>query len=197
MKRRDVLKYTALITGAAISLPLSSSLLSGCQSGETPPIDDYKSIFFNTDEFSVLKNLVDLILPKTDSPSATGVGVHRTIDTMLGKVYKTDAQADYRKGFDALLHYLSPNSKGTEQDLSKFLKMNESKQVEMLQQLNQSDKEELKIVKEAFLNLRQQTIAYYLSTEEIGKNHLTYLPVPGTYEACISLEDAGGKAWAI
>jgi len=34
-------------------------------------------------------------------------------------------------------------------------------------------------------------------TEEIATNYLNYLPVPGAYEGCITLESVGGKAWAI
>ena len=49
----------------------------------------------------------------------------------------------------------------------------------------------------AYLNFKQQTVAYYLSTEEVATKFLTYLPVPGKYEACITVEEAGGKAWAL
>ncbi len=40
-------------------------------------------------------------------------------------------------------------------------------------------------------------IILYLSTEEIGLNFLNYLPIPGPYESCISLEEVNGKAWAL
>ena len=52
-------------------------------------------------------------------------------------------------------------------------------------------------VKESYLDIKQQAIAYYLSSEEVATKFLNYLPVPGPYVPCITLEEAGGKAWAL
>ena len=70
-------------------------------------------------------------------------------------------------------------------------------QLEQLKGIVASTEEKEQMVKSAFLELKQQTIAYYLSTEEIATKYLNYLPIPGKYEACISLESVGGKAWAL
>jgi hypothetical protein len=185
MKRRTILQYTAYATGAVVGAPLVSVLLSGCQS---EVVGNYQPVFFNEEEFGLVKNLVDLILPKTDSPSATEVGVHQMIDNMVSKVYTVEQQTDFRKGFEALSKYLTEAG---------FEKMKAAKQLALLQKLDVSTEDSLKAVQAAFLDFKQQTIAYYLSTEEIGMNYLNYLPVPGEYQPCISLEEAGGKAWAI
>lgn len=185
MNRRTILQYTAYATGAVVGAPLVSVLLSGCQA---EVVDNYQPVFFNEEEFGLVKNLVDLILPKTDSPAATEVGVHQMIDNMVSKVYTVEQQTDFRTGFEALSKYLTEAG---------FEKMKADKQLALLQQLDVSKEESLKAVRAAFLDLKQQTIAYYLSTEEIAMNYLNYLPVPGEYLPCISLEEAGGKAWAI
>lgn len=182
MKRRDILKYTAYTTGAIISAPVISSLFSSCKAEDFTHINNYKPQFFSNDEFKFIKNIVDVILPKTESPSASEVGVHKVIDGMLAKVYKSSDKNEYRIKFNALKAYLSE----TDGDL-----------LNKLENLSTSDEEEFKIQKIGLQNLKQQTIAYYLSTEEIGKKHLKYLPVPGEYIGCISLEETGGKAWAI
>jgi hypothetical protein len=182
MNRREILKYVAFATGAAISTPLITSILSGCNAPVTKNEEEYVLHFFSPAEFSELKALIDLILPRTDSPSAMEVGVHQIIDTMVGTVYKEEEKAVYRKKFDALMAHLNQGS---------------GEKLSLLQNLEQSKNGDLENVREAYFDLKQQTIAYYLSTEEIGKNYLHYLPIPGTYEACISLEEVGGKAWAI
>ena len=74
---------------------------------------------------------------------------------------------------------------------------NSETQLEQLKGIVTSTEEKDQMAKSAFLEFKQQTIAYYLSTEEIATNYLNYLPVPGTYESCISLESVGGKAWAL
>jgi len=189
MKRRTIIKYTAYLTGAALSAPLVSTLLSGCK---TEPVSTYKPTFFGEQEFSLIRNIIDTILPTTDSPSATEVGVDQIIDQMVGTAYKTDDKEKYKIGFKALYDYLQPES-----GAQNFQKLAADKKKALLLELDQSGDEKMKAIKEAYHQLKQQTVAYYLSTEEIGKNYLNYLPVPGAYEACITLEEAGGKKWAL
>lgn len=180
MERRQLLKYTAYITGAAVGAPLMATLISGCKADTMTDAVDQLS-FFSKDEFTLLKKLIDTIIPKTDSPSATDVGVHNIIDQMVGKVYTSEQQSSYRKGFETLSAHINGGA-----DTLEFLKL-----------LEQDQASGMKDAKEAYLNIKQQAVAYYLSTEEIGTNYLNYLPIPGNYESCISLEEAGGKAWAI
>ena len=193
MNRREIIKYAALATGAAISTPLMTSLLSGCQTDIVANAEDYSPLSFSEEEFTLLKNLIDVILPKTDSPSASDVGVHKMIDHMVSKVYNKEDQTLYKQGFTKLINHLA----GENPDLIKLLKLGADKKLELLKKIDSSREEGLKDVRKAYLDLKQQTVAYYLSTEEIAKNYLTYLPVPGKYEPCISVEAAGGKAWAI
>lgn len=181
MKRREVLRYTAYATGAAISAPLLSSILSGCTE-----IDDSLDgqQFFGKRDFEFVKNLADTILPKTDSPSASEVGVHTTIDAMVGTVYNKKDRAAYKKGFSSLVAHLG-----------NFPDLDAKEKLELLQNLEEGNASD--DVRKAYTDFKQQTIAYYLSTEKIGKNYLNYLPVPGDYESCISLDEVGGKAWAL
>lgn len=190
MKRREILKYTAFMTGAAVSLPLMSTILSGCKTDAVTATSDFKLNFFSSDEFKFVKGLVDTILPKTDSPAASEVGVHKMIDSMVGTTYQEDAIKKYREGFDAFVSYLKTQSGDSE-----FGKLTQEKKIEILKALDASA--DNPIPRAAYLELKQQTIAYYLNTEEIGTKFLNYLPVPGEYDACIDLADVGGKAWAI
>lgn len=186
MKRREILKYTALVTGAAVSAPLFSSLLVGCKSEIAENDVGSQLAFFSQEEFTLVKDLVDLILPKTDSPSASEVGIHQMIDTMVGTVYPEKDRAAYKKAFTTLAAYLNKAADG-----KNFRQLESDKQLQLLKQLEGSNDSG-----KAFLDLKQQTVAYYLSTEEIATNYLNYLPIPGQYDACITLEEAGGKAWA-
>jgi hypothetical protein len=177
MKRRDVLRYTALITGAAISAPLALSL-SSCKPDGSAALN-YTPEFFSLEQFEFIQQLVDIIIPKSDSPSATDVGVHQTIDEMVGKVYEKANQEDYMTNFEALYIHLLKDGK-----LS-------AEKVQSLEERSTG------LVKTGYQALKQQTIAYYLSTEEVGTKFLNYLPMPGEYEGCIDLADVGGKAWAL
>jgi len=159
MDRREVLRYTAIATGAAILFPASSLVLTGCKTEK----DLGKELsFFSSEEFELIKRIVDVILPKTDSPSASEVGVHHMIDTMVGKSYSKDDRSKYRSGFDGMKKHLS--EKGFEQ-------AGDEQQMEILNQLNKKNNRG-NMLTDAFLELRQQTISCYLSTEEIGTKYL-------------------------
>lgn len=183
MKRRDIIKYTAYATGAALSAPLISSLLVGCQS-EVATNETAESLaFFSSSEMELVKKIADLILPKTDSPSATEVGVHNMIDHMVGNVYSEKERMDYKTDFQSLTQ-LATNKSGEELAI-------------IVNQLNDKEAANSESAQKGFQRIKQQTIAYYLSSKEIGMNYLNYLPVPGEYEACIDVADVGGKAWAM
>lgn len=189
MTRREILRYTAFATGAAVSAPLASALLVGCQSDFD---DNYLPEFFEEEEFDVIKHVMNTILPKTDSPSAIQAGTHQVLDKMLLNVYEEADQLEFRTGFTTLKTYLTEATGG-----KTFDRLSEKQQLSTLKNLEQSEDEALEAVREAYLNIKQQTIAYYLSSEVIGTQFLNYLPVPGEYEACISVAEAGGKAWTL
>jgi hypothetical protein len=187
MKRREILKYTAYFTGVAVSAPIISSLLTGCATDVD--MSNAELHFFDRESFTLLSDLVDTILPKTDSPSATEMNVHKMIDSIVGTVYQKEDKEKYQKGFQALTNAL--NKKDS------FKELDAEEKINLLNRLESSTESSLEKARKAYIDLKQQTIAYYLSTETIGKEFLNYLPIPGSYEPCISLESTGGKAWAL
>ena len=185
MKRRELIKYTAYATGAAVCTPLLSTILSGCSTEGVENKSDYVPAFFSQDEFSLVKELIDIILPATDSPAASEVGVHKIIDKLVSEAYRPDELEGYKLRFSAFVDYLSK---------SNFSDLNSNEKKSFLNEIDQSAGED---ARSGFLELKQQTVAFYLSTEKIAKTYLNYLPVPGEYEACITVESVGNKAWAI
>lgn len=189
MDRRQILKYTAMLTGTAICAPLTGIMLSGCNDkAKVTSASLAPSVFFSAADFDLLTQIMDVILPKTDTPSASEVKVNFILDGMFANVYK----ADYQQKFTTLF-----------KELSVFLKSKN------FSTLTTSERESLLLSIEArpesgrdnaywsYIDIKQQTVAFYLSTEEIAENHLNYLPIPGEYKPCVSVEDLGGKAWAI
>jgi hypothetical protein len=188
MNRREILRYTALVTGAAISAPLASSLLLGCQRDEISAGGAAGELaFFSESEMARVKKMVDIILPQTDSPAASEVGVHQMIDHMVGKVYPATNQQEYRQNFEQLDSYLQAQG---------FEQMSDEAALALLQTLDPAKSTDLATAGSAFLAFKQQTVAYYLNTETIGTQFLNYLPIPGEYKPCISVEEVGNKAWA-
>lgn len=177
MTRREIIKYTAAVTGVALAAPIASSVLVGCKESSSELVTNDILHFFSREEFTLVSKIVDVILPKTDSPSATEVGVDYMIDSMVGQVYDTKAKKSYRTKFDTLK--------------TKLDAIDDNNLAGTLEQILHSNNAGI------LIELKQQTVAYYLTTEEISKNHLNYLPIPGEYEGCIELSSVNNKAWAI
>lgn len=192
MNRRDILKYTAYVTGAAVGAPLWATLITGCKIDPPENTTQYTPSFFGKEDFALLQDLIDTLLPKTDSPSATGVGVHVTIDMMVGQGYPSEKQEAYSTGFMALKNYLAKAA-----GENGFLAMADDRKADILTALETGEADAPKPARRGWLDVRQQTIAYYLASKEVALHHLNYLPVPGGYEPCISLSEVGGKAWAL
>jgi hypothetical protein len=178
-----MLKYTALLTGAVVSGPFASAFLSGC----TRETANSELLYFDANQFDLLTQLADTILPRTDSPSASDVNVPQTVDSMLELVFDNDFKTIFRNQWAELENFLSGQS---------FEQLGQSERVQLLSDLELSQDDEVANAKLAFRELKQQVIAYYLNTEEIGTEFLNYLPIPGEYQSCISIEDVNNKAWA-
>lgn len=184
MERREILKITAYTTGAAISMPLMGALLSGCKSDGATSLTSTDYHFFKGDQLEMMKTVMDIIIPRTDSPSATDVGVHKMMDHMIGTVYSEDSKKDFLHQTGVLAGFLGQD----------FMTKEEAEKESVIRSI--LDREPDKVTA-AFTTIKQHVVANYLTSEEIGTKYLNYLPVPGAYEACIPLSDVDNKAWSI
>ena len=165
MNRREILRYTSWITGAAVGAPLLGAVLSGCRA-EPPTIEGGPLQLFTPEDFGLLEELLDTILPATDSPSATAVGVPRTIDHMIGYVYTEPARKQFQDRFAALAGHLRAAG---------FEKESESGKLDILNTLQASADSALDPVRKAFLDVRQQSIGI-LSFDGGDWNQISELP---------------------
>lgn len=189
MDRRQILKYTAMLTGAAICAPITGMMLSGCSEQVKTEVTLTSDLhFFSSDDFQLITRLMDVILPKTDSPSASEVKVNYIVDNQLGRAYDSEYQQKFVAQFAELKSYLQAN---------KFASLSVQKQEALLLGLESLPPEQRNNAYWSYIDIKQQTVAFYLSTEQIAENYLNYLPIPGEYKPCVPLADLGGKAWAI
>jgi tetratricopeptide (TPR) repeat protein len=197
MDRRQALKGLGLTLGYVAATPTIFSILQSCKT-ET---NNWKPIFLTKDEGVVIKNLVDLILPKTDgTPGALDVNVPEFIDLYASKVYNETKKDKFKKGISEIMKALDiPNKKisslkANDYDvvLTKYLKAGKAEK----EAIN-NNKEDI-IVLEALNGLRNSSIWAYKTSQEIGENVLAYDPIPGVQKGCISVQEAtGGKAWSL
>jgi glucoside 3-dehydrogenase (cytochrome c) hitch-hiker subunit len=197
MKRREVLKGMGLSLGYAIATPSLLSLLQSCNTDKviwTPK-------FVSPSVGSVLEELIDLILPKTDnSPGALEVNVPEFIDLYFGKAMDDERQHEFSVGLQAIMDELqisedvNPVSRikteAYDKLLSKYLRTNKEAQKKL--------KKEDNLVFGALVDLRNTSVWAYRTSEKVGEEVLAYDPIPGAQLGCIPLEEAtGGKRWSL
>ncbi|MDO7170901.1 gluconate 2-dehydrogenase subunit 3 family protein [Mariniflexile sp. AS56] len=192
MKRRDVLKNLGLATGFFVATPGVISLLQSC----TSEVKTWVPEFLNTEQGVILKNLVNIILPKTENlPSATELNIPQFIDTFMNEVLDDEGQTQIKTAFSTIVTILKTNLKETE-GVEKLTETHYKSLLDTymlvkgdIDEEREGNPESLEITKSEFLNnIKWMTINAYINSEEIGKNVLVYDPVPAQYY-CGDLEE--------
>ena len=215
MDRRRVLKNMGMSLGYMVATPTLLSIVQSCKS---EPALTWTPEFLAQNEGSVLSKLVNLILPKTDTPSATEVQVDIFIDRFAKDVMEKEQQDFFKMSMNKFIDKaLADSGKEKAEDLTaedlepvlaSSLKYNKDQQTEMFESINNYTKAitdggtaELddEVSRFAFANnLRGMTIWGYKASEYVGEEVLAYLPVPGEYVPCGDLQElTGGKAWSL
>lgn len=216
MERRKVLKQMGWAMGLTVATPSILSLLQSCQQEGAP---QWTPVFFSEEQGGALMTLVDLIIPRTDTPSASDVQVHSFLDLYMNEVSSKEEQALMSMAFTAFLNKaLTDSGKEAVADLGpedlepvlaaalakKSPEEEEAANQAMAAYFQAAEAGEAAILDEGVArsmfanNLRGAVIWAYKTSETIGEEVLAYLPVPGQYVPCASVEElTGGKAWSI
>jgi len=215
MDRRKALKNMGVALGYTVATPTLISIVQSCK---TETVLEWTPDFFSKDEGAALTRLVDIILPKTDTPSASETQVHLFIDRFADQVMEKEQQDFVKMSMGRFLEKaLKDSGKEKAGDLIaeelepvlaaalKVTKEDEVKNFEAIQQYNEAVAEGKQplldegISRFAFANnLRGMTVWGYKTSEYVGEEVLEYLPVPGEYIGCGDLNElTGGKAWSL
>lgn len=193
MNRRDVLKYTSLSFGYLATAGAVSALVSGCK---VEPKIDFEPKFFSLDEASTVRTIVDAIFPKTETPSASEVGVVEFTDSMLGEVAGEEEKGLFKQGLQLL------NEAAQAKGGKIFNDLDAAAQVELLKEIDtnaysEEENAQDKGLSQFWRGVKGNTYFGYFNSETIGKDVLAYAPVPGPYEGCTDISVSGGKVWSL
>ena len=217
MKRRSALKNMGMAFGYAAATPTLLSVLQSCK--DQAPYAEWTPTFFDKDKGYALAQMVDVILPKTDTPSATEVNVHLFIDQFAKEVLPPEQQGFTKMLMDKFLgKVVSESGKENLQDvdaedfeplLDKYLAKRTDAEMEAQEEAIGNYIEAAMKGEETQLdddvacyafadNIRNISIWAYKSSEFVGEEVLAYLPIPGEYVACGDVNElTGGKAWSL
>ncbi len=216
MERRVALKNMGLVFGYAVATPTLLGIVQSCKGKK---VLDWTPEFFTKDQGTVLHSLLDILLPKTDTPSATDVNVHLFMDKFANEVLPVEQQEFLKMCMGKFTEkVLADTQKETLADLSPedlepafaiYLKKQtdevEEAHAEALEAYFMAIEEngnavlDDEIARYQFAsNVRNTAIWAYKSSEFVGEEVLAYLPVPGEYIGCEDVETlTQGKAWSL
>jgi gluconate 2-dehydrogenase gamma chain len=190
MNRREAIERTALILGYAISAPAMIGILNGCKA--TPELA-FKPVFLTQEQASLVSEIAEVIIPKTDTPGAKDAGVPAFIDIMLKDVYN---QEDKDKFITRLNSFNEEAKKSAGSD---FIDLDPAKQVDFFKSVHDPAVAGFKTgeIKERpfVLMIKELTCLGFFTSEPGATQVLQYEAVPGAYHGCVPLAEVG-KTWA-
>lgn len=192
MKRRDVLKGTAMLLGYAFTGSTVASLLSSCESGTKLSWDPE---VLSSNQAKTLSAIVDRLLPATSTPGALDVGVDKFIDKMLHNIFPKEIQDGFAGGIDTF------DERAKQMHEKVFTDLDEAKQADVLREFEEKsgplpgsmwgfsfgEPKEFPF----YRMMKELALLGYFHSEKIGSEVLAYDPVPGTYQGCIAYSEVG------
>ncbi|TDN83048.1 gluconate 2-dehydrogenase subunit 3-like protein [Salegentibacter sp. 24] len=214
MNRRQALRNIGLGTGAIIVGPATLNLLQSCKS---EPTYDWQPTFLSASNGFALKQILEVILPKTETPGADELNIAEFIDSYMEQVAHPERQEKFKQSADAFSRAFKKefdkeeaegSSEEYEQIIAKYLKATPSERGEIAKRTTETqdpqdrdqrisldaDAGSLAYLEE----VRDMGIWAYKTSEEIGENVMWYDPIPGQYIPCGPVDElGGGKAMSL
>lgn len=214
MDRRQVLKNLGLGAGILVVGPSTLSLLQSCV---REPQYDWKPSFLNEANGFALAEILDVILPTTDTPGARDLNLAQFIDSYMDQIVTKERKEDFNRGavafsrafkreFDKEVGKGSPEE--YEQIVAKYLKASPEQQelfikrnTETQDPMDKDPEENLDPDGDAFAylrNVRDLGIWAWKTSEHVGEQVLWYDPIPREYIPCGPVEELGnGRAMSL
>tara|TARA_B100000925_G_scaffold33114_1_gene21959 strand:+ start:238 stop:840 length:603 start_codon:yes stop_codon:yes gene_type:complete len=200
MDRRRVLKKIGYGSAAMVVSPQVINMLHSCKSN----VNKYLPIFFANNQFQFVSKIMDLIIPKTDIPSAIELKLPEFLDNYIVVVMnQNDKETIIRRTNNFIKLILNEtkkngsmeiNSNDLNTQLKKYL-LASDKQIESWEEAPKSQELE---VYNYLIQIRSLTLNAFRLNEYIGEKVLAYDPIPGERKVCLDLKKTtGGKRWSL
>lgn len=194
--------------------PTTLGLLQSCKND---PSYDWEPTFLSAPNGFALREILEVILPTTDTPGANDLNLAQFLDSYMNEVAPEGQREEFKKGAEAFSNVFrsefdKETGEGTQEEyevlVARYLRASPEEQEEYLRRttetqdpLDKDPDEEIEFDSSSFAyvkNVRDMGIWAWKTSEEIGENVLWYDPVPGRYVPCGPVEELGnGKAMSL
>ena len=187
MNRRQYLKQSGLLLGGLLSAPTLSAMSRFGQSQTT----SRSSIAFTQTQSTVIAEIAELIIPKTNTPGALDAGVPDFVQMMIKDCYKTAEQQSFMEGLNAL-EKENFSSLSAAAKTERLKKLEADTNVEMagrnVKQTKLGDNLDVETMSASAKGLpfwrliKELTLLGYYTSEPGISSNFEYVPVPGKFE---------------
>ena len=195
MDRRNLLKGIGVIALYSTFPAVVSEFISSCKTNNKP----LRAGFFSDEQFHLIENITDVLLPATSTPGGIEAQVPYFIDLVVKDCMSKDDQQTITKGLQRMSDHHG----------QKFLSLSPK---EKLQAINKIDEDAFKGATDSsvgpvtggsspyaysawFRIIKKLSVIGYFTSKEGMTKALNYVKVPGEYKACIPFRK-GDKALA-
>ena len=197
VNRREALKRIASLMGGTVSASVILAIEKGYSATTSAAT---KPAILRPPQVAIVSAVAEIMIPRTDTPGAIDVGVPGFIDLMLKDVYTRKDRERYLAGvaeFDAA----AQGEQG-----KRFVALEAPQQVALVRKFHDAAVVEERRphgrhsqLQRPFILMTKELPLLGFFTSEVGATQLLqYVAVPGSYHACLPLEQAGnGKTWAV
>lgn len=205
MNRRQALKNIGLGAGFLVMGPTTLSLLQSCKNG---PDYDWEPTFLSASNGFIIKEVLEIILPKTDTPGANDLNLAQFIDSYMDQVASKEDQEKFKKSAEDFARafqqeFDKDTGEGTSEDfdklVKKYLKVTPSVTPKFVRRTNETEDpmdedpdEKIDFDGGALSYLqivRELGIWAWKNSEAIGEEVLWYDPIPAQYIACGGVDE--------
>lgn len=189
MNRRNALTQLSLMLGGTLSFPTLQAM-SRLEKGEIVAPKN-SSFSLTNEQRSLIAEVAEQIIPKTDTPGAIEAGVPAFVELMLKDCYREPEQQSFLVGIEQLQqqNFLS-KSEVEKVDMLKKLEFNTKEQMKAYQvkQTKMGDNEDKEVMKTQLKGLpfwrlmKELTLLGYFTSEKGLNASFEYAPVPGKFE---------------
>lgn len=190
MNRREWLKSMSTLALGAVAAP---SLLAVFEAHAASQAPGAAPRFFTSAQSNLMVPVIDIIIPRTDTPGAVDAGVPVFIDQMFKDVY---TPAEQKRYVAAMASFDKAGGKP-------FLQLDAEQRKALVTKLHgeaitAKGSSTISPAADFVLMTKKLTMLGFFMSEPGCTQVLQYVAVPAGYEADIPLSKAGnGKAWAV
>jgi glucoside 3-dehydrogenase (cytochrome c) hitch-hiker subunit len=173
LARRELLRRAAWLLGGAISAPAALAILQGCSAKESAPGAALDLKILKPDQFEIVSEIAEIMIPRTQSSGARDVGVPAFIDVALAAVYDRDAQ-------DRFIAGLTQFGGG-------FLQLDAAARTAKVKSALEAALAGERDPKPFILMVRELTLLGFFTSKAGINENMTYQPVPTAFHGCVPI----------